>query len=131
VQGVLALALVVFGAPQPQRAEVDGRLHYAGFLALFPADGNLIVRIAFSAIAASSGPSKCRSIPLTPMLFCGVCAYMLWSSLNYAGWYSWIGLAVLVAGVPLLIAVRPRATINDRRARLRGGNRAAVVQQQT
>ncbi|MEA2711466.1 MAG: basic amino acid/polyamine antiporter, family [Phycisphaerales bacterium] len=56
-------------------------------------------------------PFKVPLYPVTPLLFCGACAYMLWSSLNYAGRYSWIGLAVLIAGVPLLLAARPRATM--------------------
>jgi len=49
--------------------------------------------------------------PLTPILFCLACGYMLYSSLDYAGRYSWIGVVVLAAGVPLLLAARRQAAL--------------------
>jgi amino acid transporter len=36
--------------------------------------------------------------PLLPLVFCGMCAYMLYSAVNYAGVLSLIGFAVLVVG---------------------------------
>ena len=36
--------------------------------------------------------------PVTPLLFCGASAYMLWASLRYAQNLSWIGV------VPILFA---------------------------
>ena len=54
-------------------------------------------------------PFKVPGYPVTPLLFCGVCAYMLWSSLSYV--YSqelgglnaaWIGVLVLAAGGVIL-----------------------------
>lgn len=58
-------------------------------------------------------PFKVPLFPLLPILFCGSCAYMLWSSLSYV--YSqklgglnaaWIGVAVLLIGVILLLLMR-------------------------
>jgi amino acid transporter len=59
-------------------------------------------------------PFKVPLYPLTPLIFCAVCAYMLWSSLNYV--YSkelgglnaaWIGVLVLaVGGVILMLLPR-------------------------
>ena len=50
--------------------------------------------------------------PLTPAIFCAVCAYMLWSSLSYVysqdlGGFNaaWIGVAVLASGLVLLAAM--------------------------
>jgi basic amino acid/polyamine antiporter, APA family len=40
--------------------------------------------------------------PWTPILFCGVCAYMLHSSLMYTGKGALLGVGVLLAGLPLL-----------------------------
>jgi APA family basic amino acid/polyamine antiporter len=47
--------------------------------------------------------------PLLPLLFCGSCAYMLWSSLSYVSRQTlgglnaaWIGIAVLAVGLVLL-----------------------------
>ena len=54
-------------------------------------------------------PFRVPLFPLLPLLFCGVCAWMLWSSLSYV--YSqqlgglnaaWIGVAVLAIGLLLL-----------------------------
>ena len=54
-------------------------------------------------------PFEVPLYPLLPLLFCAVCAYMLWSSLSYV--YSqrlgglnaaWIGVAVLAIGAALL-----------------------------
>ena len=53
--------------------------------------------------------------PLTPAIFCAVCAYMLWSSLSYVhsqelGGFNaaWIGVAVLASGL-VLLALMPRS----------------------
>ena len=76
-------------------------------------------------------PFRVPLYPVTPLLFCVVCAYMLWSSINHAGRYSWVGLLVLAAGVPLLLAARPRATMAERRRELPVEPVEPAVQQQT
>jgi APA family basic amino acid/polyamine antiporter len=60
-------------------------------------------------------PFKVPLYPLTPAIFCAVCAYMLWSSLSYVrsqelGGFNaaWIGVAVLASGL-LLLALMPRS----------------------
>jgi basic amino acid/polyamine antiporter, APA family len=47
-------------------------------------------------------PYKVPLYPLTPALFCLTCAYMLHGSLAYTGVAALIGVAVLIAGAPLL-----------------------------
>ncbi len=61
-------------------------------------------------------PFKVPLYPLLPLLFCAMCAYMLWSSLSYVYSQSlgglnaaWIGVAVLIVGLGLLMAVRAHA----------------------
>jgi basic amino acid/polyamine antiporter, APA family len=49
-------------------------------------------------------PYRVPFYPLSPFIFCGVCLYMLYSSVAYAGLGSWVGVAVMLAGVPFLIA---------------------------
>ena len=44
--------------------------------------------------------------PLTPLLFCATCVYMLQASLTYTGIGALVGVAVLLAGVPLLLIVK-------------------------
>ena len=58
-------------------------------------------------------PFKVPLFPLLPLLFCAMCAYMLWSSLSYVYSQSlgglnaaWIGVAVLAVGVVLLMMIR-------------------------
>lgn len=48
-------------------------------------------------------PFRVPLYPLMPLVFCGVCVYMLQSSLLYTGKGSIIGIGVLVAGIPLLL----------------------------
>jgi basic amino acid/polyamine antiporter, APA family len=52
-------------------------------------------------------PFEVPLYPLTPFLFCGVCLYMLYSAIAYAGAGSLVGLAVLLGGAPF-IALRHR-----------------------
>jgi basic amino acid/polyamine antiporter, APA family len=47
-------------------------------------------------------PFQVPLYPLTPILFCAVCGYMLYSSLVYTGKGALLGVGVLLAGLPLL-----------------------------
>lgn len=58
-------------------------------------------------------PFRVPLYPLTPLVFCAVCAFMLWSSLSYVhgqhiGGFNaaWIGVAVLGVGFLLLLVLR-------------------------
>jgi amino acid transporter len=48
--------------------------------------------------------------PVTPLIFVAACAYMLYSSLAYTGIGAIVGVAVLAAGVPVLLWTRQRRT---------------------
>ncbi len=47
-------------------------------------------------------PFRVPLYPLVPILFCAACAYMFYASLAYAGAGALVGMAVLLAGAPLL-----------------------------
>ena len=49
-------------------------------------------------------PFRVPLYPLTPLLFCAVAGYLLYSSLAYTGIGALVGVAVLVAGAVLLLA---------------------------
>ncbi|VEP16841.1 Amino acid permease [Hyella patelloides LEGE 07179] len=51
-------------------------------------------------------PFQVPFYPLTPILFCGICIYMLQSSLIYTGVGAIVGVVVLLAGVPLWLQMR-------------------------
>jgi amino acid transporter len=51
---------------------------------------------------ARERPFRVPLYPVTPILFCLICAYLLYSSLVYTGYGALVGVAVLLLGVPLL-----------------------------
>jgi amino acid transporter len=53
-------------------------------------------------------PFRVPLYPLTPLIFCVTCVYMLHSSLAYTGPGAIVGVGVLLVGVPLLFLARPR-----------------------
>jgi amino acid transporter len=53
-------------------------------------------------------PFRVPFYPLTPLLFCGTCAYMLYSSVAYAGTLTLFGIAPLLLGVPVYFASKRR-----------------------
>jgi amino acid transporter len=53
-------------------------------------------------------PFRAPLYPVTPIVFICTCAYLFYSSVTYSGVGSLVGLAVLVAGVPLLLLLRER-----------------------
>ncbi len=48
--------------------------------------------------------------PLTPLLFCGVCGYLLYSSLAYTGLGALVGIVVVALGIPVWLWDRYRST---------------------
>jgi amino acid transporter len=53
-------------------------------------------------------PFRVPLYPLTPLLFCAACFYMLQSSLAYTGAGALAGVLVLLTGVPVLLLARQR-----------------------
>lgn len=53
-------------------------------------------------------PFRVPLYPITPLLFCGTCAYMLYSSIAYAGTLTLIGILPLALGVPVYFASKRR-----------------------
>jgi amino acid transporter len=66
-------------------------------------------------------PFRVPLYPLTPLLFCLTCAYMLYSSLAYTGFYALVGVAVLGAGLPLWFFMPRRLGPPARQARIPEG----------
>jgi APA family basic amino acid/polyamine antiporter len=53
-------------------------------------------------------PFRVPFYPVTPVLFCLVCAYLIYSSFVYTGRDALFGIAVLLAGIPLLVFVQTK-----------------------
>lgn len=102
VQCVITLALIAFGAFSHNGIETMVAYTAPVFwLFMFlTAIGLIVLR--------QRDPHRPRPFltplyPLPPLLFGAVCLGLLWSSAQYAGAGAWLGLAVLAAGVPLLL----------------------------
>ncbi len=52
--------------------------------------------------------------PLTPLVFCAICLFMLYSSLVFTGRGSLVGICVLLSGIPLIILQRKRRIKNKK-----------------
>jgi basic amino acid/polyamine antiporter, APA family len=53
-------------------------------------------------------PFRVTFYPVTPILFCATCLYMIYASLTYTGIGALFGVAVLVAGTPLVFLAGSR-----------------------
>lgn len=102
LQGAVALLLVGFGATS--RDGFQAMVDYSApvFWAFL-----LLVGLALPILRWREPrrelPFRVPFYPLTPILFCVGCAYMLHASLAYTGRGALVGLAVVLAGLPLLL----------------------------
>ncbi len=108
IQAAVAAALVLLGAITPDGFRTMVEYTAPVFWLFFGLSG--VALIVLRQRHGLAGPAfRVPLYPLTPLLFCAVCAYMLWSSLSYTGTGALVGVAVLAAGVPLLVVARMRA----------------------
>lgn len=110
VQSAIALTLVLFGAFTPDgfQAMVE---YTAPVFWLFL----LLVGISFLVLRLRDPyrerPFRTPFYPVTPLLFCLTCAYLLYSSLAYTGLGALVGVGVLLSGLPLLVLLRRRESL--------------------
>jgi len=107
VQGLIALGLVLLGTLTRQGFEtmVDYTAPVFWFFFLLSGLSLLILRRREPELVR---PFRVPAYPLLPLLFCGMCGYLLYSSLAYTGIGALFGVIVVVAGAPLLLWNRPR-----------------------
>jgi amino acid transporter len=106
VQGGLALLLVLIGAGARSGFETAVEYTAPVFWFFF-----LLVGIALFVLRARDPgrprPFRVPLYPVVPALFCLANLYLLWSSLAYTGVGALFGVAVLAAGMLLLVFVQP------------------------
>ena len=109
VQGAISLALVVLGALTRKGFEtmVDYTAPVFWFFFLLSGVALLVLRSREPDVPR---PFRVPLYPWTPLLFCAICSYLLYSSLIYAGIGGITGLVVLLTGIPLLLLNRQRTT---------------------
>lgn len=113
VQGAIALVLVLVGTlPREGFQGFETMVAYTSpvfwFFFLLSGVALIVLRQREPHIHR---PFRVPGYPLTPLLFCSICGYMLYSSLAYASSLAYsigafVGIAVLVVGIPLLLFVR-------------------------
>ena len=110
VQGVIALALVFLGtfARSGFRVMVEYTAPVFWFFFLLVGLSIFVLR---RKEPTTPRPFRVPLYPLTPILFCLVCIYMLRSSLSYAGIGALSGVVVLLAGLPVLFLARRGRTL--------------------
>jgi amino acid transporter len=131
-QSAVALLMIVGVGTAAGRATIDGILlrlgfngmpwerYHGGFDTLLAATAPvfwalfLLTGLSVFVLRFRDGdierPFAVPLFPLTPILFCAMCVYMLYSSLNYAGELTLFALVPLVAGVPLFLLSGRRAS---------------------
>jgi amino acid transporter len=105
VQGGIALALVLLGAVTRKGFVTMVEYTAPVFWFFFLAVGISLIVLRYRD-PQRPRPFRVPLYPLTPIAFCAVCLYMLRSSLAYTGVGALVGVATLLAGVPLLVISR-------------------------
>ncbi|HEV2763659.1 MAG TPA: amino acid permease [Pyrinomonadaceae bacterium] len=107
VQGAIALALVLAGtlAREGFATMVEYTAPVFWFFFLLTGFALIVLRVREPGVER---PFRVPLYPLTPLLFCAACVYMLRASVAYTGAGALAGVAVLLLGLPVLLLARPR-----------------------
>jgi amino acid transporter len=106
LQGGIALVLVGFGALSRRGFEAMVAYTAPVFWLFFLLTG-VSLFVLRRRDPAAPRPFRVPLYPLTPLVFCATCAFLLWSSLAYAGPGAIAGVAVLATGLaPLWLSLR-------------------------
>jgi len=118
VQGVIALALVAFGALQHDGFEAMVEFTAPVFWSFLLLVGLAIFRLR-AVDRRAERPFRVPLYPLTPVVFCAACAWLAYSSITYAASRNavHVSLIVMAAGVVALLFTgargAPRAEAGD------------------
>ena len=113
VQGVVSLVLVLLAATTPDGFETMVAYTAPAFWLFFLLTG-ISLFVLRRQQPASPDPFRVPLYPLTPLIFCAMCAFMLWSSTGYAmskdagSIGARLGIGVLLFGLPLMFIARKK-----------------------
>lgn len=105
VQGAISLALVGLGSLTRQGFQTMVEYTAPVFWLFFLLTGVSLIVLRVREPNAQR-PFRVPLYPLTPLLFCASCAYVLYSSLAYTGLGALVGVAVLAVGGVVLVVDR-------------------------
>lgn len=107
VQAVIALALVALASYA--RNNIQTMVDYTApvFWLFFLLTG-ISLFILRGKTPEKADPFRVPLYPVTPLLFCATCAYMLYSSVTFTGSGATVGLIIVAAGLPILLWARTK-----------------------
>jgi amino acid transporter len=114
VQGAISLALVGLASMTPDGFQTMVAYTAPAFWLFFLLTGVSLFLLRRQK-PVNAEPFRVPLYPLTPALFCAACAWMLYSSFNYAmsldpgSIGAMVGIAMLASGVPVLMWAKRRA----------------------
>jgi len=101
-QGAAALALVALGTGAPDGFVMMVEYTAPVFWLFFLLVGLSVILLRQSRPQAPR-PFSIPLYPLPPLVFIAVCGFLFYASLAYTGRGAWVGVGVLLSGLPLLI----------------------------
>ena len=110
-QGAIAMVLVLLSSLTPDGFETMVAYTAGAFWLFFLLTG-ISLFILRSHTPTVADHFKVPLYPITPIVFCAMCAFMLYSSVNYAmskdpgSFGALLGIGVLLAGIPLMFVAR-------------------------
>jgi basic amino acid/polyamine antiporter, APA family len=114
VQGAIALALVLLASFTPDGFGTMVAYTTTAFWFFFMLTG-ISLFVLRRQSPANAKPFRVPLYPVTPILFCAACAYMVYKTFEYAmsldpgSIGAMVGIAMLVSGVPVLMWAKRRA----------------------
>jgi amino acid transporter len=111
VQGAIALALVVLASSTPDGFQTMVAYTAPAFWLFFLLAG-VSLFVLRRQPPVNADPFRVPLYPVTPLLFCGMCCFMLYSSVNYAlslnpgSIGAIVGIGVLLAGIPVMLVAQ-------------------------
>lgn len=107
LQGAIALGLVLLGTITRKGFETMVEFTAPIFWFFFLLTG-ISLFVLRQRDPERSRPFQVPLYPITPLVFCLVCAYLLYSSLAYTGLGAIVGIAMVALGIPVLLWERQR-----------------------
>ncbi len=112
LQGGVALVLVALGTGAP-----DGFVMMVEYTApvfwLFFLMAGISIFILRRKDPGAERPFRVPFYPVTPLVFCAICVFMLYSSIAFTGRGAFVGICVLLSGVPMMI-LRNKKRMTDK-----------------
>ena len=116
LQGAISLALVLLASSTPDGFQTMVAYTASAFWLFFLLTGISLFVLRRQA-PVNADPFRVPLYPVTPILFCAMCSFMLYSSISYAmsldpgSLGAIVGIGVLLAGIPVMLLAKGGAYV--------------------